>query len=263
MNCRRRHTAACSVSMLAHGALFAGLLIGQMNLQQASQGRAAVALDLAMFQVESHAPAPSAGEAPAAPVEQAPRPPQTQDAEAPAQVTPQPPQPVRAAPPTVPAPAPQPAVRKTPVAEPPPRPAQPVAAQPQAASPEPVQTAMAASELRPPPTAAAQQRAAPDHGLIASLEDAYRAALRQAIEANKFYPKRASRMRREGSVIVDFSVDRDGRIRDVRVHRSSGTQMLDQAAVEAVRRLGRFRPIPEEIPRDLWSLQIPMDYKLL
>lgn len=240
--------------MLVHGGLFAGLLIGQMSLHNTPAGPAAVALDLAMFRVETATPVPAADAAPSQPAEQRPK--QTQETEPPPDAPPEPQQTEAVTPKPAPAPRPRP-VAKKPVAAPPPPAREPVETKaqtpPEESEPEPVQTAMAATELRP----------APDHGLIASLEDAYRAALRQAIEANKFYPKRASRLRREGSVIVDFTVDRDGRIHDVRVHRSSGTQMLDQAAVEAVKRLGRFQPIPPEIPRDLWSLQIPMDYQLL
>ena len=100
-------------------------------------------------------------------------------------------------------------------------------------------------------------------GFIASLEDEYKEALRRAIEAEKFYPKRARRLRREGFVLVDFIIDSAGFIHRVQVSQSSGTELLDTAAIEAVKRLGRYLPIPPELQRQQWSLEIPIEYSLL
>lgn len=101
-----------------------------------------------------------------------------------------------------------------------------------------------------------------DHGLIETLEAEYMAALRKAIEAKKHYPKRARRLKREGNVIIDFTIHRDGKINQIQVQNSSGTKMLDKAAVDAIKRLGQFKPIPDKIPRDSWALEIPITYAL-
>ena len=100
-------------------------------------------------------------------------------------------------------------------------------------------------------------------GLIASLEAEYMAQLRRAIEANKKYPRRAQNARREGTVSVSFTIDRQGHITSVRVDQSSGTAILDQAAMQAIQKLGRFDPIPEDIPRDTWLVKIPMSFVML
>ncbi|MEO1995312.1 MAG: energy transducer TonB, partial [Planctomycetaceae bacterium] len=55
------------------------------------------------------------------------------------------------------------------------------------------------------------------------------------------YPADAWRLGREGRVVLHVRVDIQGRVRDARVHSSSGTRALDQAALEAVRRW-KFRP---------------------
>ncbi len=102
-----------------------------------------------------------------------------------------------------------------------------------------------------------------DHGIIETLEAEYMAALRKAIEAQKHYPKRARRLKREGDVIIDFIIYRNGKINHIQVQQSSGTQILDNAAVNAIKRLGQFKPIPPEIPRDSWALEIPITYALM
>lgn len=102
-----------------------------------------------------------------------------------------------------------------------------------------------------------------DHGIIKSLEAEYMAALRNAIEEKKYYPKRARRLKREGDVIIDFVINRNGQINNVRIRHSSGTQLLDKAALDAIKRLGQFKPIPAEIPRNNWSLELPIKYALM
>ncbi|OBW95530.1 TonB family protein [Gallibacterium salpingitidis] len=73
-------------------------------------------------------------------------------------------------------------------------------------------------------------------GLGASSDElaAYRSALRQEIERHKRYSQRARMLRRQGTVVVEFSLMNDGSIQNVRLHRSSGYDELDQLALDAV-----------------------------
>lgn len=102
-----------------------------------------------------------------------------------------------------------------------------------------------------------------DAGLLRSIEEEYKNALRQAIEAKKYYPKRARRMRREGLVEVDFTVDRSGLIKNISIYNSSGIKLLDTAALQAVETLRQFRPIPGELNRNQWPMRIPVEFSLL
>ncbi len=63
---------------------------------------------------------------------------------------------------------------------------------------------------------------------------AYRSALRREIEKHKRYSQRARMLRRQGTVVVEFSLMTDGSIQNVRLHRSSGYEELDQLALDAV-----------------------------
>ncbi|MPV85646.1 cell envelope integrity protein TolA [Ostreibacterium oceani] len=73
---------------------------------------------------------------------------------------------------------------------------------------------------------------------------AYQSGLRQAIERNKRYPRRASQARAEGRVVVAFTLGAQGDISGVRVVQSSGNRHLDKAAVAAVKKVGRYQPRP-------------------
>ena len=102
-----------------------------------------------------------------------------------------------------------------------------------------------------------------NYGLLRSIEEEYKSALREAIEAKKYYPKRARRMRREGLVEVDFTVDRSGLIKNISIYNSSGIKLLDTAALQAVETLRQFRPIPDELNRSQWPMRIPVEFSLL
>jgi protein TonB len=65
--------------------------------------------------------------------------------------------------------------------------------------------------------------------------------IRARIEAAKEYPNAARKMRMEGRPVVMFEINADGSIRYVKVARSSGTAVLDDAAMAAVRRAA---PLP-------------------
>jgi protein TonB len=56
------------------------------------------------------------------------------------------------------------------------------------------------------------------------------------------YPAMSRRLGEEGVVMLMIYVLPDGRVGDVRVHKSSGFARLDAAAVEAARNKWRFRP---------------------
>jgi protein TonB len=66
------------------------------------------------------------------------------------------------------------------------------------------------------------------------------------------YPEAAARRKQEGATGVLLRVDASGRVRDVKVTRSSGSGALDRAAVEAFRKW-RFAPMPSaDAPDGVW-----------
>ncbi|MEA3276474.1 MAG: energy transducer TonB, partial [Pseudomonadota bacterium] len=96
----------------------------------------------------------------------------------------------------------------------------------------------------------------------AAAEAGYLAELQRAIARHRFYPRKARRDGLEGVVRVFFVIEADGRITGVRIAGSSGSKLLDEAAVKTLNRLGRFKPIPGEIGRKRWPLRVPINFAL-
>lgn len=96
----------------------------------------------------------------------------------------------------------------------------------------------------------------------AQAEGAYLAELQRAIKRQQRYPEAARHRGTAGTTTLTFVLQADGRIDRVQVARSAGDTELDQAAVEAINRLGRFKPIPSVLGRDNWTLRIPIRFDL-
>lgn len=95
-----------------------------------------------------------------------------------------------------------------------------------------------------------------------AVEGRYLAALQRAIAKHRRYPRQAQRRKLEGVVTVYFVILADGRIQDIRVAKGSGSRLLDEAAVETLKRLAIFKPIPREIGRSRWPLRVPIRFAL-
>ena len=97
----------------------------------------------------------------------------------------------------------------------------------------------------------------------AALEGAvYLARVRELIEAHKFYPRQARRRGQEGGAVIRFVLGRDGAVEQLRVVESSGSPLLDQAALSAVTDVGHFPPFPDLLERGEWDLRVPRDFSL-
>jgi len=90
----------------------------------------------------------------------------------------------------------------------------------------------------------------------------YLAELQRAIAKHRRYPRQAQKRELEGVVTVYFVIHGNGRITDVRIAKSSGSGLLDEAAKETLKRLGTFKPIPREIGRNRWPLRVPIRFAL-
>jgi protein TonB len=60
---------------------------------------------------------------------------------------------------------------------------------------------------------------------------------------------------------VTLVVGRDGRLQGVSLAASSGSAALDRAAIEAVRRAGRFPPAPAGLDRAAYTFAVPMTFR--
>lgn len=75
------------------------------------------------------------------------------------------------------------------------------------------------------------------------------------------YPSAAKRQRLKGEVRIRFTVARNGSVSGIRIVRSSGSSVLDQAALETVRRAAPFPRIPDEAGRSSWGFTVPLAFR--
>jgi periplasmic protein TonB len=120
----------------------------------------------------------------------------------------------------------------------------PVAATPQAERP-------AVPDIR---TAIAPVRSAPD--IVAAT---FQRALLRHIERYQVYPVEARGERLQGLVQLVFAMGRDGRVLDAWVKQSSGSVVLDKAALDTVKRAQPLPRIPNELP-DRLNVMIPVAF---
>ncbi|MCG8315518.1 MAG: energy transducer TonB [Pseudomonadales bacterium] len=73
---------------------------------------------------------------------------------------------------------------------------------------------------------------------------------------NQFYPQEARKQKLYGSLRMMVAVSADGKVQEIRILRSSGYSVLDQAAMQIVRRASPFAPFPKEIAKDTDILEI-------
>ena len=89
----------------------------------------------------------------------------------------------------------------------------------------------------------------------------YLARFRQRVQEALVYPLAARRQGAQGTVELDVWIEASGRVRDVRVVRSSTNPLLDEAALETIRRLGLV-PFPESLPRRPLLIRLPLVFEL-
>lgn len=75
----------------------------------------------------------------------------------------------------------------------------------------------------------------------------YLKAIRDRIRANWIYPREAGEKNVVGNPVIDFYIAKDGRLEHAQVTRSSGTKILDDYALVAVKLAQPFPPVPDTL----------------
>jgi protein TonB len=81
------------------------------------------------------------------------------------------------------------------------------------------------------------------------------------LAAHRSYPETARRLGRQGTVVLQFTVDPAGQVMDVNLAQSSGSDVLDNAA-EAMLRDAHLPPFPPQMNLPRQSLTVPIHYRL-
>lgn len=88
----------------------------------------------------------------------------------------------------------------------------------------------------------------------------YKAELRAMIDKNKYYPPMSKRLGQTGTVVVAFTLLEDGHIIDVKIDTPSRYERLNESALEAVKKVERFKPIPKEIGEKRMEVKVPVKF---
>lgn len=165
----------------------------------------------------------------------------------------------------------QPKAEPEPAPEPEPRPVQPDAEvalprQPQERQNEESADIDVARTTAPPSVASsASHRYAASQSLSGApgqAEATWQSQLLGHLERHKQYPRSAERRRQEGTVQVQFSIDRQGQLVDARIVRSSGHEALDAEALATLKRANPLPPPPDEIHGDPVKVTTPVNFSL-
>jgi protein TonB len=85
--------------------------------------------------------------------------------------------------------------------------------------------------------------------------------LRARIEELKRYPPMARMNNWQGKVVLKFVVKDDGTVENLEVVQSSGHAVLDEAAMETIRRASPL-PLKHELGKPRVTFQFPISYTL-
>ena len=85
---------------------------------------------------------------------------------------------------------------------------------------------------------------------------AYLGTLSKSIERSKVNP----RSRQAGTVMVRFTVGPDGNLISRAVEKSSGSTVLDEAAVAALDRAAPFPPMPQNVAKGPIEVSVPFEF---
>ena len=144
---------------------------------------------------------------------------------------------------------------------------------------KPTPSAPALKKPSPPPRAAAQplgeksraeksrtegRAAAESRGAQTSAlaPPHYLTAVFARVQQAKRYPAKAQARGDQGRAVVSISIRRNGALAEARLVRSSGSSLLDEATLEAMRRAAPFPPLPPDVAGSVLVLSVPMNFTI-
>lgn len=176
---------------------------------------------------------------------------------------------------------------ETPVVEPTPEPSQEPAptsepspismTSPEPPAPQPSQSPAAAPAPAPVQLAAATTTHASDtrgasHGAPANqplskrarkAQQRYLGELMGWLAQHRVYPPELKKKKIEGVVKVRFAFEKSGEVTSISIAESSGNTLLDEAAVDVLRRAAPLPVIPDILGRDRLTITLPIEYSLI
>lgn len=87
--------------------------------------------------------------------------------------------------------------------------------------------------------------------------------VREKIRANWIYPREAGDRGIQGELLLEFHIAKDGRLDFIELRTSSGAEILDRFAMNAVRLAQPFPPVPDEITKKVLAINGLFRYQIV
>lgn len=87
--------------------------------------------------------------------------------------------------------------------------------------------------------------------------------IREKIQANWIYPREAGDRGLQGELLLEFHIAKDGRVEFLELRKSSGAEILDRFAMNAVRLAQPFPPVPDDIAKQALSINGLFKYQIV
>ncbi len=97
---------------------------------------------------------------------------------------------------------------------------------------------------------------------LGDLLKAFSIGIQKKIARNKVYPSFARKLGHQGKTQVSFELGKDGTLLALAISKSSGFEILDEAALDAVRNAGPYPSLPKELNKESLTFQLPISFIL-
>jgi len=87
--------------------------------------------------------------------------------------------------------------------------------------------------------------------------------VRERIKSKWVYPRPAGERGIEGELLIEFHIAKDGRLQFIELRHSSGTPILDDAALTAVKLAQPFPPVPDDIAKRTLAINGQFKYQIV
>ncbi len=86
--------------------------------------------------------------------------------------------------------------------------------------------------------------------------------IKEKIKKNTIYPLIARKRGIEGKTIVEFTILKNGKIKNFKIIKSSGFSILDKAAEKSIQKSIPFPSIPKKLNKTSLKIRIPIEFAL-